>query len=74
VILNKLEEMKRSGAFAYDWLPKSEPTLWLADGVCGAVYGMLKGQTTYYEQLRRSGVIDQLIYLPQEMRQSRLPS
>ena len=36
-MLDVLREMGKAGKAAYRWETKSEPLLWLADAVCGAV-------------------------------------
>lgn len=80
VILDMLHDLGAPGALAYHWRPKTEPFLWLADGVCGAVRGFLLADTdqAHYDRLCHAGVIDDLIYIndapPPDMRKSRLPS
>jgi hypothetical protein len=80
VILDILHELGIPGTLVYHWRPKTEPFLWLADGVCGAVRGFLLGDndTAHYDRLSDAGVIGELIYISDnpdpQMRKSRLPS
>ncbi len=64
VVLDLLRELAAPGAISYSHAPKTEPLLWPADAVCGAVRAFLIGDDTrYYEQLRHIGVISEPIYL-----------
>jgi hypothetical protein len=69
VILDVLQDLGTPGALAYHWRPKAEPFLWLADGVCGAVRGFLLGDPDqdHYDRLRQAGVIDDLIYINDDL-------
>jgi len=64
VILDVLREHGMAGQLSYAWRTKSDPTLWLADAVCGAVKEYLLDQDTgYYTRLRSAGVLGELIYI-----------
>jgi hypothetical protein len=64
VILDTLNALDRSGELHYEWRTKAEPLLWLADCICGTVREqLLQIDDQPFEQLRATGVIDQLIYI-----------
>lgn len=66
VLLDLLNPAGGSAAMSYDWRNKSEPLLWLADGVCGAAADYLRqapGTTHYFETLQASKVIGELTYI-----------
>jgi hypothetical protein len=64
VILDTLNALHRPGELAYEWRDKSEPLLWLADGICGAVREHLQQiDDQPLDALRQRGVIDQLDYI-----------
>lgn len=69
VILDVLKAGDRAGALEYDWKPKGEPILWLADGVCGAVREHLLQTlgTIYYERLIDAGVLSEPIYVSERV-------
>jgi hypothetical protein len=63
IILDTLNALERPGELAYEWRTKSEPLLWLADGICGAVREhLIRADDMPIEALRQAGVIDQLDY------------
>lgn len=63
-ILDAFRTLGRPGAFTYGWWPKTEPLLWVADAICGAIkeHLMLEGDGPL-DQLRASGSVGDLIYL-----------
>jgi hypothetical protein len=65
VIEDTLGAMGCPDAFAYDWFAKSEPLLWFADAICGAVYAYLlnENDATHYKDLCSSGVITEPVYI-----------
>jgi hypothetical protein len=64
VILDTLNELGTSGRLAYEWRSKSEPLLWLADGICGVVrQHLLQSDESAFQELKAGGVIDELIYI-----------
>jgi hypothetical protein len=64
VLLDTLNELERPGQLSYEWRDKSEPLLWLADGICGAVREhLLQTDNEPFDSLRKAGVIDQLDYM-----------
>jgi hypothetical protein len=64
VILDVLKDLGKAGQLTYDWHTKNDPTLWLADAVCGAVREYLLSQdTTYYTQLKAAGVLAEPMYI-----------
>lgn len=53
VILDELAAAKAPGALQYEWRTKSEPLLWIADAVGGAVREHLSGGASqWYEPIR----------------------
>ncbi len=64
-ILDSLRDLGAPGALGYSWHPKTEPLLWLADAVCGAVreYLLQTAEMTYFEQLQANGTLGELIYI-----------
>lgn len=65
VILDTLNDLNAAGAFAYEWHNKTEPLVWLADAVCGAVreYLIEPNSAEHYDRLVNSGVIAQPMYI-----------
>jgi len=64
VILDTLNDLGSSGQLRYEWRTKSESLLWLADGICGAVrQHLLRTGDATFQDLRKAGVIDELIYI-----------
>lgn len=63
-ILDTLRTLRRPGSISYGWWPKSEPVLWVADAVCGAIkeHLMLEGDDAL-NRLRASGSVGNLTYL-----------
>jgi hypothetical protein len=64
-ILDVLRHTEEAAGLNYSWHPKTEPLLWLADGICGAVREHLL-QTThahYFERLQADGVFSNIRYL-----------
>jgi hypothetical protein len=64
VILDTLNDLGSAGQLRYEWRTKSESLLWLADGICGAVrQHLLRTGDATFQDLRKAGVIDELIYI-----------
>lgn len=64
IILDVLKDVGLSGALKYGWSGKDEPTIGLADAVCGAVGAYLVGNNTrWFDALQEGGVIGELVYI-----------
>lgn len=51
--------------FTFDWRPKQEPLLWIADAINGAIHAdLMGGDTSWFEQLQAGGVLDAPVYTP----------
>jgi hypothetical protein len=64
VILDVLNARTASGTLQYEWRTKSEPLIWLADGICGATrQHLLQLDDSPFNELQQAGVIGELIYI-----------
>jgi hypothetical protein len=64
IILDVLKDVGLSGALKYGWSGKDEPTIGLADAVCGAVGAYLVGNNArWFDALQEGGVIGELVYI-----------
>lgn len=53
MILDQLRLQEAPGQLAYDWRPKQEPLIWIADAVGGAVREHLLGtEPAWFEPIR----------------------
>lgn len=51
-------------SFAYHWSDKTEPLLWAADALCGAMHKYLTGQdAAYYKRMEDAGVLTEPRYI-----------